>query len=1425
MMLAQNIVRVFISSTFRDMHAERDHLVTVVFPELRERCRRLGLELFDVDLRWGVPDKGPDGERANSWEYCRQWIDRVQPFFICLLGQRYGTVPPPEDIRDADERTAYAGMSITEMEIVHGVLSGRLDRRSFFYFRDASVPENADSEARNTFVQQESRVTALKTLIRSRDRVCRDYACRWTGSGFADLEKFGAMVLEDLWSGILRDRRYTSKAAWVEALGDNFEFDPRYLDESRPLTADIAESVTRAAQPEPPSALDAERRQMGAFAAGRLRWFQGRAREIAELRAWVKNDSETEPRIAVLAAGRGQGKSALMARLQRELTVSDFFVVSHFVGATEQSAGARNLVERLMNELDAGEVAWERAPGTIDGEVEDVRDYPRLCQRLAARLAGHGGSPRIVLLIDAVNQLSDGHDLAWLPRRLSPQVRIVVSCAQQADLTGDEPAALVLRALEARGPTVKWLGLDALRDEDVRAIVVEYLREYCKELDAEHIDAICRTRVAHQPLYLLVLLSELRALGGNDMNRVVPALLRRLTQDYPDTVSLFDWALRSLENAYGREGLALWCGYLALGRQGMASQELADLLAKRLGPEAHATALRIERGLRPYLQARGPQLDFFHEQLRVAVRRRYPIADEAAMHGEIADYMEGRWHQPNVHALSELPWHRVRAGQLMQLRSLLCDLAFIEAKCTAQLPFDLIEDYRADFSQLAAGEREAVEIYAQFVGSQSALLRRLPHLVLQQAINQPDGSIVERAAKQTVEASGRAVLRRLHKPSEEVAAMLSINAHTTSIAACAVSPDGSLIVSSAHDQTIKVWDASTGRQLHDIPGHARPSACTFTPDGRQIVSADMGGTVRQWSATPGQHVRVLQQARSGRHCCAVSPDGGWLVTGGMDVFDEASQKWVRADNLTLIDMASGQTVPVFGDHDTTVEDCAFSADGERLAIATYSEEVVVWDFGKSLAERAPKGWRGWFHRHRPAATICARVRWEYNHPTCCALSASGTLLAVGCQGGRHRYGAVRVWRLPDARGGEPQELWKSASWTWVTACAFSPDGRLIVASSEDGTLKVWESESGVELATLEGHAEGVNDCSFTADGRAIISASSDGTIRKWHVPRQQAPRATPSVGPRHRARINALAFSADGRRLLVGSGEEAFSGAMMDMCYGELAVWDTQTWSRVLRAMEHDSIWITGCTFFGWDDSIAAAFNCQAALFDPQGGKTGEIEVGSPFLAAALAACGDLLAIAGPLQEPDCAPLRLWHGRENREVATLHGHTGAVAVCTFSSDGKWLASASADGTVRVWDVASTACEYILECDSDATACAFSSDGNTLAVTSAEHSVTLWDVSGGKRLLTLADRTGELRWPFHGCCFSPDGRLVAACLGARNVRVWDAQTGSHVAEYWSEFLMRSVAWQPGTATIAAGDDKGQLHILQLMNAVCEKPWIV
>jgi hypothetical protein len=79
-------VRVFTSSTFRDMHAERDHLVTVVFPELRERVEQLGLEFFDVDLRWGVTKEQADNDQVL--DVCLRQIEECRPFFVGILSER-----------------------------------------------------------------------------------------------------------------------------------------------------------------------------------------------------------------------------------------------------------------------------------------------------------------------------------------------------------------------------------------------------------------------------------------------------------------------------------------------------------------------------------------------------------------------------------------------------------------------------------------------------------------------------------------------------------------------------------------------------------------------------------------------------------------------------------------------------------------------------------------------------------------------------------------------------------------------------------------------------------------------------------------------------------------------------------------------------------------------------------------------------------------------------------------------------------------------------------------------------------------------------------------------------------------------------------------------------------------------------------------
>ena len=115
--------------------------------------------------------------------------------------------------------------------------------------------------------EHQDRLEQLKTTVRQCRRPARNYRYRWTGQGFAELEEFGRLVLDDLWSGVLRDQRYVSKEVWRQVLGTDPDTDPQYTDKSQPVLRELWEKIVACARPAPVSPLDAERQKMEAFAA------------------------------------------------------------------------------------------------------------------------------------------------------------------------------------------------------------------------------------------------------------------------------------------------------------------------------------------------------------------------------------------------------------------------------------------------------------------------------------------------------------------------------------------------------------------------------------------------------------------------------------------------------------------------------------------------------------------------------------------------------------------------------------------------------------------------------------------------------------------------------------------------------------------------------------------------------------------------------------------------------------------------------------------------------------------------------------------------------------------------------------------------------------------------------------------------------
>ncbi len=143
-------IRIFVSSTFKDMIEDRNALMTHCWPELRKFCRERIVELVEVDMRWGISEQ--QSERKETLKLCLDEIKACRPFFIGLLGERYGWVPDDEaftpDLKE--EQPWVEGLkdkSVTELEILHGVLRDPdMAERSFFFFRDPEYARKMGSD-------------------------------------------------------------------------------------------------------------------------------------------------------------------------------------------------------------------------------------------------------------------------------------------------------------------------------------------------------------------------------------------------------------------------------------------------------------------------------------------------------------------------------------------------------------------------------------------------------------------------------------------------------------------------------------------------------------------------------------------------------------------------------------------------------------------------------------------------------------------------------------------------------------------------------------------------------------------------------------------------------------------------------------------------------------------------------------------------------------------------------------------------------------------------------------------------------------------------------------------------------------------------------------------------------------------------------
>jgi len=678
---SDRVIRVFVSSTFRDMQAERDELVLKIFPQLRRLCEERGVTWGEIDLRWGITEE--QSERGEVLPICLEEIRRCRPYFIGLLGERYGWIPDaiPAEVLErepwireyADGTDENRRKSVTELEILHGVLNNpEMTDHAFFYFRDPDYIKTVPQKSRNDFTSENTASTEkLKQLKDNIRQQHRDGKLKYEPRGnYPDAKSLGERVLAD-------------------------------------FTALINSLYPEGTQPSP---LDRERMDHEAFARSRAGVYIGRQEYFDRLDAHVASDS---PPLVVLGESGG-GKSALLSNwaLSRfppsalDPQPSPPFLLLHFIGASPDSANAIGLLRRIMLELK------QRfdLPDEIPAEPAQIREaFPSWL----AQVAGRG---RIVLVLDALNQLEDidnAPDLGWLPRVFPKYCRVIVST-----LPGRSLKALEQRGwLEATPP----LEVHPLDEPERRRLIHDFLKQYTRDLGPARTDRVALAPQTANPLYLRVLLNELRVFGvheklGDEINRYLEA---------KDPRELYGKVIARWEKIYSdgtnlvRDTLSLIWG----SRNGLSETELLESLGQPGRPLPRAIWSPLFLAMSDAVVTRSGLLTFAHEFLRNAVRD-ICLSDELrqlVVHRRLADYFQ---QQPtwNDRKLEELPWQLAKASEWQGLHDVLTGLdCFILLNFRNEYEllgywlqlkprFDLATSYTAAFTQWSQDDFDTTEM-------------------------------------------------------------------------------------------------------------------------------------------------------------------------------------------------------------------------------------------------------------------------------------------------------------------------------------------------------------------------------------------------------------------------------------------------------------------------------------------------------------------------------------------------------------------------------------------------------------------------------------------------------------------------------------------------------------------------------------------
>lgn len=578
--------RFFISSTFKDMQQERDVIRNDVMPEIELFANKLNVTVSIVDLRWGISTENIEGDEASFkiFRTCFDEIDDARPFFIGLIGNRYGWIPdlsqfPLQYDAKFKDFLKYKGKSITESEMHYAIDTYEKDGLFIFAFRDKIIGQ-LNKEEEDIYLssseEDERNITTFKKYLKDeKPEDCFSYSPS-IDNGVLDLKDFAKQIIKLIKAKILFATQ-------------NIEI------ETNPIATNI------------------EAQQL--IIESTHQYFSGREEMLEKYRGFEKDH-----KFIAIQGESGFGKSSFIQELAfNSLHNPETYTLFFLAGSTDNSKDIRFALISLL--YQSGKLL--NTP--LEDKYCDIKnvddDYNELINRLSFNLASLSKIKPVYIFIDALDQFNANNEalLKFINTRyfLINNLDIhVITTFIAKDYIKKELIFKLFTIIE----------MPPLTDEDVIKISEKKLAREKKTLTSNCIEALKNNKNNSSPLYLSILLQEIINLNYLDFSKIeemkknmdpelaIYSYIESIIVNAPNNINgLFFKLVDDAKEKIGEEFVYYSLGILSMSRKGVREIDIYSIF-EQLGMSFNSSDFSyLRRMFRHFISTASFYYDFNHK--------------------------------------------------------------------------------------------------------------------------------------------------------------------------------------------------------------------------------------------------------------------------------------------------------------------------------------------------------------------------------------------------------------------------------------------------------------------------------------------------------------------------------------------------------------------------------------------------------------------------------------------------------------------------------------------------------------------------------------------------------------------------------------------------------------------------------------------